>query len=137
LHSTPGFGSSQLCALKAAAVLLGFAPGGIGRWTPETGHELPAARLPEALHMPVVFIPSLMRHLTGGRERVRVSGSTVRQVINSLEAAHPGVRERIMEDGRIHPSVTVFVDGEQALLELLEPVGEDSEVHILPAVSGG
>ena len=87
--------------------------------------------------MPVVFIPSLMRHLTGGQERVRVPGSTVRQVINSLEAAHAGVRERIMEDGRIHPSVTVFVDGEQALLELLEPVGEDSEVHILPAVSGG
>ena len=87
--------------------------------------------------MPVVFIPSLMRDLTGGQERVRVKGATVRQVINSLEEAYPGIRGRVMEDDRIHPSIAVFIDGEPALLELLEPVGEESEVHLLPALGGG
>ena len=87
--------------------------------------------------MPVVFIPSLMRDLTNGQEQVRVKGATVRQVINSLDEAYPGTRGRVMEDGRIHPSIAVFIDGEPALLELLEPVGEESEVHILPAIGGG
>jgi molybdopterin synthase sulfur carrier subunit len=78
-----------------------------------------------------------MRDLTGGADRVTVPGSTVRQVIDNLEAAYPGVKARLVQDGRLNPSIGVAVDGVVSRLRLLQPVGETSEVHFLPAVSGG
>jgi molybdopterin synthase sulfur carrier subunit len=84
-----------------------------------------------------VWVPSLMRDLTGGADRVDVPGSTVRQVIESLEAAYPGIKERLVEDDRLKPSIGVAVDGVVSRLGLRQPVGETSEVHFLPAVSGG
>jgi molybdopterin synthase sulfur carrier subunit len=78
-----------------------------------------------------------MRGLTHGQERVQVAGATVRQVIASLEETYPGIRARLMDDDRIHPSIAVFVDGEAAQMGLLEPVSEESEVHFLPAIGGG
>jgi len=84
-----------------------------------------------------VFVPSLMRDLTGGADRVSVPGSTVRQVIDNLDTAYPGVKARLVQDGRLNPSIGVAVDGVVSRLRLLQPVGETSEVHFLPAVSGG
>ena len=87
--------------------------------------------------MATVFVPSLMRDLTGGADRVSVPGSTVRQVIDNLDTAYPGVKARLVQDGRLNPSIGVAVDGVVSRLRLLQPVGETSEVHFLPAVSGG
>src|SRR5947209_1562559 len=51
--------------------------------------------------MATVWIPSLMRDVTGGRETVSVRGATVRQVVAELERAYPGRRARLCEgDGR-------------------------------------
>ncbi|MCL6430991.1 MAG: MoaD/ThiS family protein [Anaerolineae bacterium] len=87
--------------------------------------------------MAVVWIPSLMRDLTGGQARVSAPGRTVAEVLDALEAAYPGVRERLCPGGRLHPSLAVVVDGRRAPLGLFEPVGEESEVQFVPAVSGG
>jgi molybdopterin converting factor small subunit len=87
--------------------------------------------------MAVVFIPALMRELTGGQDRVAVPGATVRQIVNNLEASYPGVRERLCEGDRLSPNVQVAVDGHVSRLGLLEKVGERSEVHFIPALSGG
>ena len=87
--------------------------------------------------MPTVFIPSLMRKLTDGKELVEVSGGTVRQVINNLEEQYPGIKDRLVEDGRVKKNISVAVDGEICRMGLLEKVGEDSEVHFIPAVGGG
>ncbi len=87
--------------------------------------------------MPTVFIPSLMRKLTDGKELVEVSGGTVRQVINSLEEEYPGIKDRLVEDGRVKRNISVAVDGEICRMGLLEKVREDSEVHFIPAVGGG
>lgn len=87
--------------------------------------------------MATVWIPSLMRDLTSGRQSVEVSGATVRQVINNLEAAYPGIRERVCDGDDLSPHVGVAVDGVIGGLGMLEPVGAASEVHFLPAVSGG
>jgi molybdopterin synthase sulfur carrier subunit len=84
-----------------------------------------------------VWVPSLMRDLTGGADRVDVPGRTVRQVIESLEAAYPGIKDRLVEDDRLKPSIGVAVDGVMTRLGVRQPVGETSEVHFLPAVSGG
>ena len=87
--------------------------------------------------MATVWIPSLMRDLTGGQETVKVPGKTVGQVIAALDAAYPGIRDRLCEGDRIGPAVAVSVDGRIAQLGLFESVGEQSEIRFLPAVSGG
>ncbi len=87
--------------------------------------------------MPTVFIPSLMQNLTGGAHTVEVEGSTVRQVVDALERAHPGMKERLVDGGRIKPNISVAIDGEVTTLGMIEKVGESSEVHFLPAIGGG
>ena len=88
--------------------------------------------------MAIVFIPSLMRDLTGGADKVTVEGATLRQVINALEAAHPGTKDRLMDaGGRIQEGLAVAIDGETTHLGLIEPVKETSEIHFIPAIGGG
>ena len=87
--------------------------------------------------MPIVFIPALLRELTGGQTRVQVPGATVREVIENLEARYPGMHERLVEESRLRPNITVVVDGVPGAKRLRTPVGEDSEVHFIPSMSGG
>ncbi len=87
--------------------------------------------------MATVYIPSLMQTLTGGENKVEIQGSTVRQIVENLEAAYPGMKERLVEDNRIKPSISVAIDGEVTPMGMLEKVGENSEVHFLPAIAGG
>lgn len=79
----------------------------------------------------------MMRELTAGQDRVRVSGATVAAVIDALETAYPGVRERLLPRGQLAPGVMVTVDGKRALLGLQEQVSEESEVRFLPIMAGG
>jgi sulfur-carrier protein len=87
--------------------------------------------------MATVIIPSLLRKLTGGHERVTVSGSNVRQVVDDLERQFPGIKAQLVEHGELKASIAVSVDGEMGLGGLLDPVREDSEVYFLPAIGGG
>ena len=89
--------------------------------------------------MATVWIPSLMRKLTGGTEQVQVAGRTMRQVIANLDALYPGIKARVCDEdaGRIRPDIAVMIDGRTARRGLLEPVDEHSEIHFLPAISGG
>ncbi|MCH8869487.1 MAG: MoaD/ThiS family protein [Chloroflexi bacterium] len=87
--------------------------------------------------MATVFIPSLMQSLTDGKHEVEVEGATVRQIINNLEAAFPGMKERLLDQGQMKSNISVAVDGEVTPLGMLEKVGENSEVHFLPAIGGG
>ena len=87
--------------------------------------------------MATVFIPSLMQKLSDGKNRVEVEGSSVRQIVNNLDAEYPGFKERLVEDGRIKGNISVAIDGEITPLGMLEKVGENSEVHFLPAIGGG
>jgi molybdopterin synthase sulfur carrier subunit len=87
--------------------------------------------------MPAVWIPALMRDLTGGNEVVRVPGQTVRQVIESLDERFPGIKDRLCEKGDLRPNILVIVDGEVSRHRLRQVLSENSEVHFLPAVSGG
>lgn len=87
--------------------------------------------------MATVWIPALLRDLTGGRETLAVPGETVRQLIDNLDAAYPGMRERLCQDGRLRPGLAVVVDGEVSRQGLRRRLDEGSEVHFLPALSGG
>jgi molybdopterin converting factor small subunit len=87
--------------------------------------------------MAVVWIPSLLRDLTNGQETVTVSGTTVRQVLDTLEAAYPGTKARLCDENGLRRGIAVAVDTQISRLGLEQPVGEKSEVHFLPAISGG
>ena len=87
--------------------------------------------------MATVFIPSLMQKLTGGESRVRIEGATVRRIVDNLDEAYPGIKDRLVENGRIRSNISVAIDGEVTPLGMLGKVGEDSEVHFLPAIGGG
>jgi molybdopterin converting factor small subunit len=87
--------------------------------------------------MPKVYIPSLLQDLTGGKATVEVGGSTVREVINNLEKAHPGLQHRLIDHGQLRANISVAIDGEITPLGLLEQVRDDSEVHFVAAIKGG
>ena len=87
--------------------------------------------------MATVYVPSLMQQLTCGQQQVVVTGATVRQIVNNLEEKFPGIKDRLVDNNRIKPNISVAVDGEITPLGMLEKVGEESEVHFLPAIGGG
>jgi len=87
--------------------------------------------------MATVSIPSLLRKYTGGRERAEVRGRNVGELVAELDRQFPGFAAHLIEAGELKPSIAVSVDGEIGTAGLLEPVGETSEVHFLPAIGGG
>ena len=87
--------------------------------------------------MPIVWIPSLLRELTEGQEKLIVPGETVREVISNLDARYPGVEARLCQDGRLQFNIAVVVDGAISRQGLRQAVTEASEVHFIPAISGG
>ena len=87
--------------------------------------------------MASVFIPTMLQSVTGGVKEVNVPGTTVRQIIDGLEELYPGIKDGLVEDGRMKPNVSVAIDGELATMGILERLGEDSEVHFVPAIGGG
>jgi molybdopterin synthase sulfur carrier subunit len=87
--------------------------------------------------MAIVYIPSLLRKYADGRESVNVEGRTVARLVENLGRQYPDLIGHLVEDGALKSSIAVSVDGEVALDGMLEPVRPDSEVHFLPAISGG
>lgn len=87
-----------------------------------------------------VRIPTTMRPLSGGAKQVEVSSGSLAEVIEALEAAHPGFRDRLLDDdGGLRKFVNIFVDDDDVrFLEGLETkVGDGITVSIIPAVAGG
>jgi molybdopterin synthase sulfur carrier subunit len=87
--------------------------------------------------MATVVIPALLRKLTDGKDRVAVQGRNIGQVIEDLERQFPGLREHLVENGDIKPSIAVSVDGEMGTGGVLDPVRESSEIFFIPALGGG
>jgi len=79
----------------------------------------------------------MLQSLTGGAKRVDLDARNVRQVIERLEELYPGIKDRLVEDGKIRPNLAVAIDGDVAIMGMLEKVGENSEVHFVPAIGGG
>ena len=87
--------------------------------------------------MAIVHIPSLMRDLTGGAESVTVEGATIRHVIENLERQYPGIKARLCDGDHVRSNISVWLDGEMTRAGMIQAVGEKSEIHFLPSISGG
>jgi sulfur-carrier protein len=87
-----------------------------------------------------VRVPTTLRTLTAGESEVAVEGGTLAEVLDALESAHPGFKERLLDDdGQLRRFVNVFVaDDDVRFLEGLDTaVPEGETVSIIPAVAGG
>lgn len=87
--------------------------------------------------MATVFIPALLRKLTGGQESIAAAGRTVGQIIDDIEKQFPGFRAHVVDNRELKPSIAVSIDGEIAAGGLLDRVEESSEIHFIPALGGG
>ena len=87
--------------------------------------------------MPTVHIPSLLQDLTAGRRELQIDGATVREIVENLERAFPGIKDHFLEGDRLRPNISVAVDGEVSPLGLLERVEPHSEIHFVTAIRGG
>ena len=84
-----------------------------------------------------VSIPRFFADTTGGAASAKAQGSTVGEVIDSLDATFPGMRARICDDDELKMFIVITVDGRVAADDLATPVKPDSEVGILFAMGGG
>jgi len=84
-----------------------------------------------------VFVPSQMRDLTGGVDRIEVPAGTLRQLLAAMEATHPQLTARLWDGESLLPGLSVSIDGAFSSRGLLAKVGPASEVHFLPAIGGG
>lgn len=86
----------------------------------------------------IVFTPNLQRHLDAPPRRVE--GDTVRAVLEATFADHPRLRSYVLNDqGHLREHMSVFVDGAPVADRegLTDPVGQDAEIYVLQALSGG
>ena len=87
-----------------------------------------------------VRVPTTLRTLTSGASEVSVEGATVSEVLDNLEAIHPGFKQRLLDDGgALRRFVNLFVadDDVRFLDGLNTPVPDGETVSIIPAVAGG
>ena len=100
---------------------------------PDRGDVPPAVR---------VVLPAPLRELTGGEAALRLEGrpATVREALSELKRSHPAVHDRLVtEQGELREHVNVFVGKANVRRSggLDAPLGEEDQILVLPAVSGG
>jgi molybdopterin converting factor small subunit len=87
--------------------------------------------------MAIVFIPALLRKLTGGKDRTQATGATLRELFDDLDRQFPGFRDRVVEEGDLMGSIAVSINGEVITGGLSESIPDNSEIHFVPAIGGG
>jgi molybdopterin synthase sulfur carrier subunit len=90
--------------------------------------------------MPIlVRIPTPLRKLTKDLEVVKIDATTVRELIAALEAAFPGMGDRLLDANGVRRFVNIYVKEEDIrfLKNLDTPLQDGDEVSIIPAIAGG
>ena len=87
-----------------------------------------------------VRIPTPLRRMTNGQDKLEMDASTLSVMIDSLEASYPGFKERLIdENGDLRYFVNIYLNGEDVrFLQGLETsTTSGAEISIVPAVAGG
>jgi molybdopterin synthase sulfur carrier subunit len=87
-----------------------------------------------------VRIPTILRTYTGGASEVKADGTTLAEVLTSLDESYPGIRARVLDDaGKLRRFVNVYVGEEDVRFAdgLETPTPEGVQVSVIPAVAGG
>ena len=87
-----------------------------------------------------VRVPTPLRRVTNGQDRVSVEGTNLNEIIASLEDQFPGIKERLCDElGEMRNFVNIYVNGEDVrfLDGLTTATKSGDEISIVPAVAGG
>jgi sulfur-carrier protein len=87
-----------------------------------------------------VRVPTILRPYTQGVSEVSVEGSTLTEVLDSLDTAYPGIKARVLdESGQLRRFVNVYVGNDDVRFAegLQTTIAEGGQVSIIPAVAGG
>ena len=86
-----------------------------------------------------VRIPTILRTYTDGARSVEASGGTLRALFIDLDAHHPGIQERIIDEAGLRRFVNVYLNDEDVrFLDGIDTALSDGDVvTVLPAVAGG
>lgn len=87
-----------------------------------------------------VRIPTPLRPLTKGQGEVETKASSVLEMIETLNNAHPGIKDRLCDEtGELRRFVNIYVNDEDIrFLKGKETSLKDGdEVSIIPAIAGG
>ncbi len=90
--------------------------------------------------MPItVRIPTPLRTLTSGLDEVATDGLTVAEVINNLETAHPGIKDRLCDEKGVRRFVNIYANDEDIrFLDGLDTdLNDGDSLSIVPAIAGG
>ena len=87
-------------------------------------------------------IAGYLTEFAGGRAEIKLEGEprNVGEALDQLWRRHSGLRDRVLtEQGTVRPHVNVFVNSQVVQRDrvLQVPVSGDTEICIMPAVSGG
>ena len=86
-----------------------------------------------------VRIPTILRTYTDNEKSVTGEGANLAALIDDLESNHPGIKERLIENGDLRRFVNVYVNDEDVrfLGGLEAELSDGDQVVVLPAVAGG
>ena len=86
-----------------------------------------------------VRIPTILRTYTDGEKSVTGEGANLSALIDDLEGSHPGIRDRLLDDGDLRRFVNVYVNDEDVRFigGLEAELKDGDQVVVLPAVAGG
>ena len=88
----------------------------------------------------LVRIPTPLRRMTNGLDKVEIESATLDLMVADLEVAYPGFKERLVdENGDLRYFVNIYINGEDVrfLQGLDTTIKTGDEVSIVPAVAGG
>jgi len=87
-----------------------------------------------------VRVPTILRPYTQGVSEVSAEGTTLTEVLDSLDASYPGIKGRVLDDsGELRRFVNVYVDDDDVRFAegLQTTIKDGGQVSIIPAVAGG
>ncbi len=84
-----------------------------------------------------VRVASPLRSYTGGAASVTARGATVAELLADLDSRYPGMRFRMVdEQDAIRPHIRLYA-GTREVRRLGEPMGGETVLHLICALSGG
>jgi MoaD family protein len=86
-----------------------------------------------------VRIPTILRSYTDNEKSVTGEGTNLAALIDDLESHHPGIKDRLVDNGDLRRFVNVYVNDEDVrfLGGLEAELSDGDHVVVLPAVAGG
>jgi sulfur-carrier protein len=86
--------------------------------------------------MGVVRLRGPLRGLAGGQGEHELKGTSVLELLRTLEDGHPALSGWILDErGRVRRHINVFVNGERGAEQTAVAPGD--RIEIVPAITGG